>query len=96
MKEILNINEKLNPLSHINKNEIFIGDAPKKLKSYIDKQKHTIISLAYFDLDLYKPTKKCLEIIKNRVTKGTIFAFDELNDPDSSRRDIGTYGSSRS
>jgi hypothetical protein len=39
--------------------------------------------LAYFDFDLYKPTKECLEAIKPRLTKGSVVAFDELNDPDS-------------
>jgi hypothetical protein len=38
--------------------------------------------LAYFDFDIYLPTKKCLEAIKDRLTKGSILAFDELNCPE--------------
>jgi hypothetical protein len=38
--------------------------------------------LAYFDFDIYKPTKVCLELLMNRVTKGSIIAFDELNCPE--------------
>ena len=30
-------------------------------------------------MDLYKPTKDCLKILANYVTKGSIIAFDELN-----------------
>ena len=30
-------------------------------------------------MDIYKPTKDCLKILTNYVTKGTIIAFDELN-----------------
>ena len=47
------------------------------------KHPETIIALAYFDFDVYKPTKKCLEAIKTHLVKGSILAFDELNDPDS-------------
>ena len=39
--------------------------------------------MAYFDFDLYKPTKECLLQIKERLVKGSILGFDELNDPDS-------------
>lgn len=30
-------------------------------------------------MNIYKPTKDCLKIIKNYVTKGSIIAFDKLN-----------------
>ena len=30
-------------------------------------------------MDTYEPTKKCLEVIKPYLTKGSIVAFDELN-----------------
>ena len=42
-----------------------------------------IVSLAYFDFDLYEPTLRCLELLKPRMVKGTVLAFDELNDKDS-------------
>lgn len=42
-----------------------------------------MIAFAYFDFDLYEPTKRCLEIIRPRLTKGSVIGFDELNDPDS-------------
>ena len=35
--------------------------------------------LAYFDLDLYQPTKKCLQALKKHITRGTVLGFDELN-----------------
>ena len=41
------------------------------------------MALAYFDFDLYEPTRKCLEAIRPRLVKGSILGFDELNDPDS-------------
>ena len=42
----------------------------------------TLISLAYFDMDIYKPTKLCLKAIKPHLTKGSIIGFDEPNSKD--------------
>ena len=83
LKQILKTHESLNPLSHIDKNEVCEGDASIELKKYLKRNPHTIIAFAYFDFDIYKPTKDCIKLIKNRITKGTIIGFDELNDPDS-------------
>ena len=54
-----------------------------ELPKYLSEHPETIIALAYFDFDIYKPTRKCLELIKDRLVKGSILAFDELNDHDS-------------
>lgn len=69
-------------LPHKKKYELLKGDASVKIKQYLDKHPETIISLAYFDFDIYKPTKDCLEAIKSHITKGSVIAFDELNFPD--------------
>ena len=52
---------------------------PLPLPQYLRDNPQTIISLAYFDFDLYKPTRDCLEAILPYLTKGSILAFDELN-----------------
>jgi len=80
---LLSFHQILNPLSHISKNNIIKGDASFTLIKYLIDNPETIIALAYFDFDIYQPTKDCLEIIKNRLTKGSILVFDELNDHDS-------------
>ena len=72
-----------NPLAHIKKFEICKGDACEELNKYFERHPETIVSLAYFDFDIYKPTKKCLELVKGRLVKGSLLGFDELNDPDS-------------
>ena len=59
------------------------GDTPKILRELLKKNQELIVSLAYFDFDLYEPTLKCLELLKPRMVKGTVLAFDELNDKDS-------------
>ena len=83
LAEVVETHEALNPLSHIKKFEICKGDATKEVPAYLKDNPETIIALAYFDFDLYEPTKKVLEIIKPRLTKGSVVAFDELNDHES-------------
>ncbi len=83
LEQILNYHESVNPLSHIKKFEIVKGDAVLELDKYLDKHTETIVALAYFDFDIYEPTKRCLELIKPKLVKGSLLAFDELNDHDS-------------
>ena len=83
LNQILDAQEKLNPLSHIKKFEIVKGDATKEFPKYIKRNQHTIISLAFFDFDIYEPTKEIIKMIKPRLVKGSVLAFDELNDKDS-------------
>jgi len=72
--------EKLNPMSHIKKHEIIKGDATHTLKEYLSKHPETIVSLAYFDMDLHEPTVQCLKELKPYMSKGCIIGFDELCD----------------
>jgi hypothetical protein len=83
LTSILEVHERLNPLSHIKKFELRAGDATVELARYLEEAPETIVALAYFDFDLYGPTKKCLDLIRPRLTRGSVMAFDELNDPDS-------------
>ncbi len=83
LSSVLRAHESLNPLAHIEKFELCKGDATIAVEKYLEEHQHTIVALAYFDFDLYEPTKKCLELIKPRLTKGSVLGFDELNDPDS-------------
>ena len=75
--------EKNNPISHKKKFEVLKGDAVQKTKEVIKNNQHLIISMVYFDFDVFEPTLKCLELIKPRLVKGSVIVFDELNDPDS-------------
>ena len=79
LEKVLDYHEQESPLSHIKKYELIKGDASVEVEKYLYDNPETIIALAYFDFDLYQPTKKCLEAIKNHVTKGTILGFDELS-----------------
>lgn len=80
LNNILDIQEKLNPMSHLKKYELIKGDAIKTVPSYFERHPESIISLAIFDFDIYAPTKAALEAIKPFLCKGSILVFDELCD----------------
>jgi hypothetical protein len=83
LEQVLALHERLNPLSHLRKFALRAGDATVELPRYLDEAPATIVALAYFDFDLYEPTRRCLELIRPRLTRGSVVGFDELNDPDS-------------
>lgn len=77
--QLLDYHEQENTMSHIKKYEIVKGDVNITIEEYLAEHPETIIALAYFDLQLYEPTKKCLQAIKPYITRGTVIAMDELN-----------------
>jgi len=82
LSELLDFHEKECPLNHIQKNRLVKGDATIQLEKYLNENPQTIIAFAWFDFDIYEPTKRCLELIRPYITKGTVIGFDELNDKD--------------
>ena len=79
---ILQMEEDDAPLSNIKKYELIKGDASNTVKTYLNKNPQTVVALAIFDMDVYRPTKKVLKYIKKRLFKGSVIVFDELNHPD--------------
>lgn len=80
LTDILDFHEGESPLAHIKKNSLRKGNAIVELEKYLSEHPETIIAFAWFDMTLYEPTMKCLEMIKPYVTKGSVIGFDELND----------------
>ncbi|MES2837154.1 MAG: crotonobetainyl-CoA--carnitine CoA-transferase [Bacteroidota bacterium] len=81
LTDVLASHHKESPLNHIQKNFIVKGDAVVQLKKYLKEHPETIIAFAYFDFDIYQPTKECLELILPIMPKGAVIGFDELIDP---------------
>lgn len=79
LEQILTYHEQESPIPHIKKFELVKGDAGEEIVKYLKKHPETIVAMAYFDMDLYEPTLKCLEAIKPHLTKGSLIGFDELN-----------------
>lgn len=57
------------------------GDALRSIPQFVEDNPHLMISLLFLDFDLYEPTKIALQYFIPRMPKGSIVAFDELNNP---------------
>lgn len=82
LTRLLDAHEADNVMSHIKKHELVKGNVVETVDKYLEKNPQTIIAMAYFDLALYEPTKKCLEAIKPHLVRGSVLAMDELNSAD--------------
>lgn len=59
--------------------EVISGDAAATFPLWLAERPHAIISHAHFDMDVYTPTKQCLEMCLQRMPRGGVLIFDELN-----------------
>lgn len=66
-------------LNNKEKIKLVRGDANLTIPEYIEQNKHLIISLLYLDFDIYKPTATAIKNFLPRMPKGSIIAFDEVN-----------------
>lgn len=82
LDEILDCHDQLGARGHIKKHEVLKGDACETMAQYFEDHPDTLVSLIYFDIGLYAPTKKCLELVKDRLTKGSIIGLDHIAMPD--------------
>ncbi|WP_340120096.1 class I SAM-dependent methyltransferase [Pelagibius sp. 7325] len=82
LETILDFHNANAPIPHKRKFELVEGDATETLPAYLEAHPETIVALAYFDFDIYKPTRDCLKAIQPHLTKGSVLAFDELNMPE--------------
>jgi hypothetical protein len=69
-------------LDNIDKIKLVKGDANTTIPQYVIDNKHLLVSLLYLDFDIYEPTKTALEYFLPRMGKGSIIAFDEINNRD--------------
>jgi hypothetical protein len=66
-------------VGHLPKVELVRGDATQTIPAYLEENPHLVISLLYLDFDVYEPTRVALEVLFDRMPKGAIIGFDELN-----------------
>lgn len=82
LESVLAYHESEAPVSHIRKFDIVKGDATKTLPDYLSRHPETVLAMAYFDFDIYQPTKVCLEALRPHLTRNTVLVFDQLNCPE--------------
>ena len=68
-------------LGHMDKAHLIAGDACETIPNFVEEYPHLVVSLLFLDFDLYEPTKCAIEQFVPRMPKGSILAFDELDNP---------------
>ncbi len=81
LQNLIEIYDSTRFLGHINKIELIKGNAIQTIPEFIKKNPHLLVSLLFLDFDLYEPTKVAIENFIPRMPKGSIIAFDELDNP---------------
>ena len=82
LSRTLDAHEADNVMAHIKKYALVKGDVLQTVDKYFVDNPETVVALAYFDLALYEPTKKCLQAIRPHLMRGSVIAMDELNSRD--------------
>jgi hypothetical protein len=78
LAHLLGAHEALAPRGEHPRFELIKGDVEDTLPAYLERHPETVIALAYFDLDLYRPTRTCLEAIRPYLARNSVLAFDQL------------------
>jgi hypothetical protein len=81
LREVLAAHEAGDPVSHVQRTFVVQGDVRETVPQYLAENPETVIGMAFFDLDLYEPTRHVFEAIRPHLVKGSIIAFDELGHP---------------
>ena len=68
-------------LKHQEKVFLVQGDAMETIPKFLKENQQVLIALLYLDFDIYEPTLLALKEFLPRMPRGSIIAFDELNDP---------------
>ena len=81
LRAVLDAHEATEPSGHVRRTAVVEGDVRVAVPDYLAAHPETVIALAYFDLDVYPPTRLVLEAIQPYLTRGSIVAFDEIGYP---------------
>jgi hypothetical protein len=80
LESLLATREQEGTVPHIKKFELIKGDASVTVEKYLEDNQETVIAMAYFDMDIYRPTKVVMEAIKPYLCRGSVVVLDELAD----------------
>ncbi len=81
IKSSIKLYDSNRSLNHVEKVILVKGNAEKTILQFLKNNKHLLISLIWLDFDIYKPTSVALKNLIPRLVKGSVIAFDELNNP---------------
>ena len=81
LSELVDVYDSDRFLGHIPKARLVRGDVNETIPRFVEENAHLVVSLLFLDLDLYEPTCTALREFFPRMPKGSVLAFDELDNP---------------
>ncbi|MEW6706708.1 MAG: class I SAM-dependent methyltransferase [Pseudomonadota bacterium] len=78
LAQLLAQHEALGPRPGVRRFELVKGDVCDTFPKWLERHPESLVALAYFDMDIYRPTKEALTALLPRLTRGSIVGFDEL------------------
>jgi hypothetical protein len=82
LREVLDAHDTSEFFGHVTRRSVIIeGDVRETVPRYLAENPQTVVALAYFDMDLYEPTRAVLEAVRPYLTRGSVLAFDEIDNP---------------
>jgi hypothetical protein len=81
LTELIHLYDRNRFLGHIPKVKLIKGNAVETIPAFVRENRQLVVSLLFLDFDLYEPTKVAIDHFLPRMPKGSIIAFDELDNP---------------
>jgi len=81
LNELIKIHDSTRFLGHVEKVKLIKGNALETIPKFISDYPHLVVSLLFLDFDLFEPTKIALDYFVPSMPKGSIIAFDDLDNP---------------
>jgi hypothetical protein len=79
LANLLNLHEKSNAMGHnFGKHTVIAGDVREKLPEFFSDNPNEFLSLIFFDLNVFQPTKNAFELVWPRLVPGGIVCFWQL------------------
>lgn len=79
LTEAIRLYDLYRPLGHIPRVQLVRGNAVETIPQFVAETPHLVVALLYLDFDLFEPTRVAIEQFLPYMPKGSILAFDELN-----------------
>ncbi len=71
------------------------GNVIDTVPEFLKKNSYCKIALLHLDMDVYEPTKFCLEAFSDRMVKGGLIVIDDYNSVEGATRAVDEYISNR-
>lgn len=81
LSRLLEVYDRDRFLGHIPKVTLVKGDVGTTIPKFVDDNQHLVVSMLFLDMDLHEPTLTALKHFVPRMPKGSVLAFDELDNP---------------